>query len=96
MTQPLSMRFLKTASIYTLALSLSAAGLTACSEAPTEKTHSVTQKTLKHTAAGQTDADHLYLEEVLGESALAEVEGWNARTLDRLSLIHISEPTRPY
>jgi prolyl oligopeptidase len=34
--------------------------------------------------AGQTDADHLYLEEVEGEAALAEVEAWNTRSLERL------------
>ncbi len=33
---------------------------------------------------GQTDADHLYLEEVEGEAALAEVTAWNERSLDRL------------
>lgn len=39
---------------------------------------------IKYETAGQTDEDHLYLEEVLGEKALAEVEGWNKSTLDRL------------
>jgi prolyl oligopeptidase len=35
--------------------------------------------------SGQNDADHLYLEEVLGEQALTEVKGWNERTLNRLT-----------
>ena len=34
--------------------------------------------------AGQTDADHLYLEEVLGDKALDEVKAWNKRSLDVL------------
>ncbi|MEP3888942.1 MAG: prolyl oligopeptidase family serine peptidase [Hellea sp.] len=43
-----------------------------------------TTKMIEYTAAGQTDADHLYLEEVLGEKALNEVKSWNERSLDRL------------
>ena len=38
-------------------------------------------KMIEYTTAGQTDEDHLYLEEVLGDKALADVKG--------LSLIHI-------
>ncbi|MFC4291890.1 prolyl oligopeptidase family protein [Sphingorhabdus arenilitoris] len=34
---------------------------------------------------GQSDADHLYLEDVLGEKALTEVKGWNERSLQRLT-----------
>jgi len=41
-------------------------------------------KMIEYTAAGQTDEDHLYLEEVLGDKALAEVTGWNERSLERL------------
>lgn len=33
---------------------------------------------------GQTDADHLWLEEVEGEAALTTVKAWNKRSLDRL------------
>lgn len=33
---------------------------------------------------GQTDADHLWLEEVEGEAALDKVKAWNKRSLDRL------------
>ncbi len=33
---------------------------------------------------GQTDDDHLYLEEVEGERALSRVKAWNKRTLERL------------
>ena len=48
-----------------------------------------TLKDMKHTMItydkpGQTDDDHLYLEEVLGDKALSEVKGWNTRTLERL------------
>jgi len=39
---------------------------------------------IKYDTPGQTDEDHLYLEEVLGENALAEVKGWNQSTLARL------------
>lgn len=39
---------------------------------------------INYETPGQTDADHLYLEEVLGEKALAEVKAWNQSTLDRL------------
>ena len=34
--------------------------------------------------AGQTDEDHLYLEEVSGKKALDEVRAWNKQTLDEL------------
>lgn len=40
---------------------------------------------IKYNAPGQTDEDHLYLEEVLGEQALREVQSWNERTLNRLT-----------
>jgi prolyl oligopeptidase len=33
----------------------------------------------------KSDDDHLYLEEVLGENAIAEVRAWNDRTLKRLT-----------
>jgi len=41
-------------------------------------------KMIEYNKAGQTDADHLYLEEVLGETALNEVKAWNKRSLDEL------------
>jgi prolyl oligopeptidase len=41
-------------------------------------------KMIEYTAAGQTDEDHLYLEEVLGDKALADVTAWNERSLERL------------
>jgi len=44
-----------------------------------------TEKMIEHTAKGQTDADHLYLEEVLGDDALAQVQTWNKSTLERLT-----------
>ena len=49
-----------------------------------DKMKDTTQKMIEYTAAGQTDDDHLYLEEVLGDKALAEVKAWNSRSLDRL------------
>ena len=87
------------------ALTLSWAGLTACSETNTERKERATgmveaskdkasatlgqtkvnYKTINYTTPGQTNDDHLYLEDVLGEKALSEVEGWNARTLERLT-----------
>lgn len=39
---------------------------------------------LKYTVKGQTDADHLYLEQVSGTRALDAVKAWNKRSLDRL------------
>jgi prolyl oligopeptidase len=42
-------------------------------------------KTMQYTTPGQTDADHLYLEEVLGDKALEEVQAWNSSTLARLT-----------
>jgi len=41
-------------------------------------------KMIEYKTAGQGDADHLYLEEVLGEKALDEVKAWNKRSLDEL------------
>ena len=41
-------------------------------------------KMISYETAGQTDADHLYLEEVLGETALDKVKAWNGQTLDVL------------
>lgn len=43
-----------------------------------------TAKMIEYTTAGQTDDDHLYLEEVLGDKALNEVKSWNKRSLDHL------------
>ena len=39
---------------------------------------------ISYEAAGQTDEDHLYLEEVLGGKALGQVKDWNTRSLDVL------------
>ena len=41
-------------------------------------------KMVTYDTPGQTDEDHLYLEEVLGEEALDQVKTWNKRTLDHL------------
>lgn len=41
-------------------------------------------KMIEYKTAGQTNDDHLYLEEVLGDNALNEVKAWNKRSLDRL------------
>ena len=41
-------------------------------------------KIITYNTPGKTDADHLYLEEVLGEKALGDVNNWNTQTLDRL------------
>lgn len=91
MTFPINSKILALSS----ALLFSTAGLLACSDKditmkPTNSnsaastTSSVTYKNIEYTTEGQTDSDHLYLEEVLGEKALSEVQGWNKRTLDRL------------
>ena len=41
-------------------------------------------KMIKYETTGQTDEDHLYLEEVLGNKALGQVKQWNERSLARL------------
>lgn len=43
------------------------------------------QSMIAYKTPGQTNEDHFYLEEVLGERALSEVESWNERTLNRLT-----------
>ncbi|MGB0906244.1 MAG: prolyl oligopeptidase family serine peptidase [Maricaulaceae bacterium] len=76
-----------------LALSLLASTflITACTQqAPSqdsniEKAQNMRHTTIEYTTAGQMDEDHLYLEDVLGEQALAEVGAWNERTLARLT-----------
>ena len=40
---------------------------------------------IENNVPGQTNEDHLYLEEVLGEKAISEVKVWNERTLSRLT-----------
>ena len=63
------------------------ADVSAVVEKGSNKTYDTASKAyemIEYTTAGQTDEDHLYLEEVLGEPALNEVKGWNKRTLDRL------------
>jgi len=57
---------------------------TANAEKMTDTLKAKATKMIEYTAAGQTDADHLYLEEVLGDKALEQVKSWNARSLDRL------------
>ena len=49
-----------------------------------QKTEKKSYKMISYETAGQTDADHLYLEEVLGDKALGEVKAWNKTTLDEL------------
>ncbi len=40
---------------------------------------------IEYNVPGQTNEDHLYLEEVLGEKAISEVKVWNEQTLNRLT-----------
>jgi len=76
-----------------LLLGLCAAALTACQPTNTSTEKSEKQGSsvitayqlnkdnpMEYAVAGQTDDDHLYLEEVLGEQALAKVKGWNERS----------------
>lgn len=70
----------------------SALTLAACSPSnqisqPANTAEAVKQepKIMQYNIPGQTDTDHLYLEEVLGDKALAEVKAWNTRTLDKLT-----------
>ncbi len=56
----------------------------AASADPIKEMKAKPYKMISYETAGQTDADHLYLEEVLGEAALDEVKVWNKRSLDVL------------
>ncbi len=49
-----------------------------------QKTEKTPYKMISYDNPGQTDEDHLYLEEVLGDAALDEVKAWNKRSLDVL------------
>ena len=53
-------------------------------DTPTANSNKASPMT-EYNVPGQTNADHLYLEEVLGEKAIAEVKVWNDRTLNRLT-----------
>ena len=71
-------------------LMMTALSLTACDQAQshTPKHSNISkdsQKMRSFETAGQTDEDHLYLEEVLGEKALSEVKSWNKRSLAELT-----------
>lgn len=59
-------------------------GADAAKSAAEQTTEKRPYKMISYETPGQTDADHLYLEEVLGEKALGEVKGWNKRSLDEL------------
>jgi prolyl oligopeptidase len=55
-----------------------------------DSAHQSQEQNMTSTSAPRTsqetnDADHLYLEDVLGEKALTEVKGWNERSLARLT-----------
>ena len=39
---------------------------------------------MSYTEVGKTDADHMYLEEVLGDKALAKVKGWNTASAAKM------------
>ena len=62
-----------------LLLGLCAVALAACQPAEQVKTaHQLNmENSMEYTAPGKTDTDHLWLEDVLGEKALAKVRGWN-------------------
>jgi len=72
-----------------LLLGVGVLALTACQPADTPMEHSHDMVSAHHlnkdhpmeyTAAGKTDADHMYLEDVLGEKALEKVKTWNGRS----------------
>lgn len=79
--------------IYSLSLLLILASyLSACNPQSHNHSHSDnhthiskdSQKMISYDTPGQTDEDHLYLEQVLGDKALTEVKSWNKRSLKRL------------
>ena len=88
------MKFTKKSGIHKaliLGLILGLSALAACEPALENTTQNNDQQKVKmsdnrieYTKAGQTDADHLYLEAVLGEAALDKVKAWNGRSLERL------------
>ena len=43
------------------------------------------QNMISYETLGQTDEDHFYLEDVLGDKALTDVKSWNKRSLERLT-----------
>ena len=59
--------------------------LSGCSAPSDDSKKDKAQIMIEYTAKGQTDADHFYLEEVLGQAALSQVQSWNAATLARLT-----------
>ena len=69
-----------------------ALGLSACGDKPETKADTDTAATMTHydskaqvyDAPGQTDADHLWLEEVTGEKALDKVKVWNAASAPKM------------
>jgi len=72
-----------------LLLGVGVLALTACQPADTASEQSQDMTTahqlnkdlpMEYTAAGKTDADHMYLEDVLGEQALEKVKSWNERS----------------
>ncbi len=72
-----------------LLLGFGVIALAACQPATKTAGHNLDIKTahrlnkdhpMEYTKAGQTDADHLYLEDVLGEAALEKVRDWNKRS----------------
>lgn len=78
-----------------LLMGLCVAALTACqaSETPDDKAMMTSVKTayqlnkdtpMAYTTAGQTDEDHIWLEEVLGETALAKVNDWNTASAAKM------------
>ncbi len=84
------MRFMKTKSKLCLTTAMiTALALTACGQsdvsAPAETLKDHVNTMITYDTPGQTDEDHIYLEEVLGDAALTEVKAWNKRSLDRLT-----------
>jgi prolyl oligopeptidase len=76
---------IKTLLLLGSALALTPA-LASAADIPAEKsTPAKVNDVTDYTTPGQTNDDHLYLEEVLGDRAITEVKGWNERTLKRLT-----------
>jgi prolyl oligopeptidase len=75
--------FLSGFSVITLSFALAACQPADQSTTPTvvKTAYQINKDTpMQYTTEGQTDADHLWLEEVEGEEALAKVRGWNERS----------------
>jgi len=78
------MTYLKFASTVLLGTMLTASITSTASAHPHNSTKTEKTKTMTQSTTGHSDTDHLWLEEVEGEEALAKVREWNAMSEPRM------------